>query len=54
MPMYDCRCEALGRQSLLDLTLTEHDNRKVKCLASGSATMQQVYSPFCAHASKRS
>jgi len=54
MPMYDYRCEACGKQSLLYLTLAEHDSGKVKCPACGSAKMQQIYSPFYAHTSKKS
>jgi len=52
--MCDYGCEECGRQSLLYLTLAGHDSRKVKCPACGSAKIQQIYSPFYAHTSKKS
>ena len=54
MPMYDYRCEACGKQSLLYLTLAEHESGKITCPACGSAKMEQIYSPFYAHTSKKS
>ena len=58
MPMCDCRCEACGKQvggvSVVYLTLAEHENRKINCPACGSTKMQQIYSPFYAHTSKKS
>jgi len=46
MPMYDYRCEACGKRSLLCRTLAEHDGGKVTCPACGSAKMRQLVSSF--------
>jgi putative FmdB family regulatory protein len=54
MPMYDYTCLDCGKESLLVLTLKEHESTKVTCPKCGSTKMQQLYSPFVAHTTKKS
>jgi putative FmdB family regulatory protein len=54
MPMYDFKCLDCGKESLLVLTLKEHSAGGVKCPACGSTKMQQVYTSFVAHTTKKS
>jgi putative FmdB family regulatory protein len=54
MPMYDYNCLDCGKESLVVLTLKEHESSKVKCPKCGSTKMQQLYSPFVAHTTKKS
>jgi putative FmdB family regulatory protein len=54
MPMYDYKCQDCGKESLLVLTLKEHERVEVKCPACGSRKVQQLYSPFIAHTTKKS
>ncbi len=54
MPMYDYKCLDCGKESLVVLTLKEHSAGGVKCPACGSTKMQQVYTSFVAHTTKKS
>jgi putative FmdB family regulatory protein len=54
MPMYDYKCLDCGKESLIVLTLKEHESTKVTCPKCGSTKMQQLYSPFVAHTTKKS
>src|SRR5580765_1239837 len=54
MPMYDYKCLDCGKESLVVLTLKEHESSKVKCPKCGSTKMQQLYSSFVAHTTKKS
>ena len=54
MPMYDYKCLECGEESLVVLTLTEHESTNVICRKCGSTKMQQLYSSFVAHTSKKS
>jgi putative FmdB family regulatory protein len=54
MPMYDYNCLDCGKESLVVLTLKEHESTKVVCPKCGSTKMQQLYSPFVAHTTKKS
>jgi putative FmdB family regulatory protein len=54
MPMYDYKCLDCGKESLVILTLKEHESTKVTCPKCGSTKMQQLYSPFVAHTTKKS
>ena len=54
MPMYDYNCLDCGKESLVVLTLREHEFTKVICPKCGSIKMQQLYSPFVAHTTKKS
>lgn len=54
MPMYDYKCLDCGKESLIAATLKEHEAGDVKCPACGSKKLQQLYSSFTAHTSKKS
>ncbi len=54
MPMYDYKCLDCGKESLVVLTLKEHESSKVKCPKCGSTKMQQLYTSFVAHTTKKS
>ena len=54
MPMYDYHCLGCGKESLVVLTLKEHESSKVTCPKCGSSKLQQLYSPFVAHTTKKS
>ena len=48
MPMYDYKCLDCGKESLVVLTLKEHESNKVKCPKCGSTKLQQLYRLFVA------
>jgi putative FmdB family regulatory protein len=52
--MYDYKCQACGKESLLVLTLKEHETGTVTCPSCGSTKMQQLYTSFIAHTTKKS
>ena len=54
MPMYDYHCLGCGKESLVVLTLKEHESANVKCPKCSSIKMQQLYSSFVAHTTKKS
>ncbi len=54
MPMYDYKCLDCGKESLVVLTLKEHESTKVTCPKCGSTKMQQLYTSFVAHTTKKS
>ena len=54
MPMYDYKCLDCGKESLLVLTLKEHESSKVTCPKCGSTNMRQLYTSFVAHTTKKS
>jgi putative FmdB family regulatory protein len=54
MPMYDYKCLDCGKESLVVLTLKEHESSKVTCPKCGSAKMRQLYTSFVAHTTKKS
>ena len=54
MPMYDYTCLDCGKESLIVLTLKQHESDKVTCPKCGSAKMQQLYTSFVAHTTKKS
>jgi putative FmdB family regulatory protein len=54
MPMYDYQCQDCGKESLIVLTISQHDQGDIACPACGSKKVQQVYSPFIAHTTKKS
>lgn len=54
MPMYDYKCADCGKESLVVLTLKEHERGDAVCPACGSKNLKQVYSPFIAHTTKKS
>ncbi|MBK9307139.1 MAG: zinc ribbon domain-containing protein [Nitrospira sp.] len=54
MPMYDYKCLDCGKESLIVVTLKEHEAGVVSCPACGSTKLQQLFSPFIAHTTKKS
>ncbi len=54
MPMYDYSCLDCGKESLVVLTLKEHEATKVTCPKCGSSKMKQLYTSFVAHTTKKS
>jgi putative FmdB family regulatory protein len=52
--MYNYKCQDCDKESLIVLTLKEHERENVVCPACGSKNVQQVYSPFIAHTTKKS
>lgn len=54
MPMYDYKCLDCGKESLVILTLKEHESGNVACPLCRSARMQQLYTSFIAHTTKKS
>ncbi|MBH0202069.1 MAG: zinc ribbon domain-containing protein [Nitrospira sp.] len=54
MPMYDYKCLDCGKESLIVVTLKEHERGEVTCPACGSKKLQQLFSPFIAHTTKKS
>lgn len=54
MPMYDYKCLDCGKESLIVVTLKEHERGEAQCPACGSKKLQQLFSPFIAHTTKKS
>lgn len=54
MPMYDYKCLDCGKESLVVLTLNQHESNNMTCSKCSSTKMQQLYSPFVAHTTKKS
>lgn len=54
MPMYDYKCLDCGKESLIVVTLREHDQGEVRCPACNSKNLKQLFTPFIAHTSKKS
>ena len=54
MPTYDYKCLDCGKESLMVLTLKDHESSKVTCPKCGSTKMQQLYTSFVAHTTKKS
>jgi putative FmdB family regulatory protein len=54
MPMYDYKCLDCGKESLVVLTLKEHESGKAVCPLCQSTNMKQLYTSFIAHTTKKS
>ena len=54
MPMYDYKCLDCGKESLVVLTLKQHESNKVTCPKCSSSKMQQLSTSFVAHTTKKS
>lgn len=54
MPMYDYKCLDCGKESLIVLTLKEHEAGSPPCPACGSKNMKQLFTGFIAHTTKKS
>jgi len=52
--MYDYKCLECGKESLVVLTLKQRETNRVTCPKCGSAKMQQLYTSFVAHTTKKS
>ena len=48
MPMYDYKCLQCGKESLIALTLKEHEGKSVKGPCCGSTKMEQLIASFIA------
>jgi len=54
MPMYDYKCLDCGKESLIAMTLKEHESGTVTCHACGSKKMDQMITSFIARTTKKS
>jgi putative FmdB family regulatory protein len=54
MPMYDYKCLDCGKESLIVVTLKEHERGEVQCPSCGSKKLQQLFTSFIAHTTKKS
>lgn len=54
MPMYDYKCLDCGKESLVAMTLKEHESGIVTCPACGSKKMEQLITSFIARTTKKS
>lgn len=54
MPMYDYTCVDCGKESLIIVTLKQHNKGDVQCPACGSTHLQQHVSSFIAHTTRTS
>lgn len=54
MPMYDYKCLDCGKESLIVLTLKEHEAGPPPCPACGSKNTTQLFTGFIAHTTKKS
>ena len=52
--MYDYKCLDCGKESLLVLTLKEHEGDNVICPLCKSTNVRQMYTSFIAHTTKKS
>lgn len=53
-PMYDYKCLDCGKESLIVVTLKEHERGDVQCPKCGSKNLQQLLTSFTAHTTKKS
>lgn len=54
MPMYDYTCLDCGKESLIVLTLKEHEQGAPLCPACGSKNTKQLFTDFIAHTTIKS
>ncbi|MBI3603066.1 MAG: zinc ribbon domain-containing protein [Nitrospirae bacterium] len=52
--MYDYKCQDCGKESLLALTLKEHESGAAACPHCGSKKLEQMITSFIARTSKKS
>jgi putative FmdB family regulatory protein len=54
MPMYDYKCLDCGKESLIALTLKDHEAKNVTCPHCASTRLEQIISSFMAKTTKKS
>jgi putative FmdB family regulatory protein len=54
MPLYDYKCRQCGQESLLALTLKEHESGEATCPHCGSKDLEQLITSFIARTSSKS
>jgi putative FmdB family regulatory protein len=54
MPLYDYKCLKCGKESLLALTLKEHESGAATCPSCGSKELEQLITSFIARTSSKS
>ena len=53
-PMYDYKCLDCGKESMIVVTLKEHERGEIQCPSCGSKKLQQLLTSFIPHTTKRS
>jgi putative FmdB family regulatory protein len=54
MPTYDYLCKKCKKPFTMTLTLSEYENKKVKCPHCGSTSLEQQITPFMTKTSRKS
>jgi putative FmdB family regulatory protein len=54
MPMYDYQCLECGKESLIAITLKEHESGQATCPACSSKKLKQQITSFIARTTKKS
>lgn len=54
MPNYDYRCKECKKSFTLNLTISEHDSKRIACPKCKSRKVEQQYAAFFAVTSKKS
>lgn len=54
MPSYEYKCMDCGKESVLNLTLSEHDLGKITCPGCKSTRMEQLISAISTKTSRKS
>ena len=54
MPMYDYKCLDCGQESLVALTLKEHEKGAATCPHCGSKRLEQLITSFIARTASKS
>lgn len=54
MPMYDYKCLDCGKESLIALTLKDHEAKSAACPHCGSQRLEQMITSFMARTTKKS
>jgi putative FmdB family regulatory protein len=54
VPMYDYKCLDCGKESLIALTLKDHERGEASCPACGSKRLQQLITSFMPRTTKKS
>jgi putative FmdB family regulatory protein len=54
VPMYDYKCLDCGKESLIPLTLKDHECGEASCPACGSKRLEQLITSFMPRTTKKS